>query len=308
MTALAQRVGHEGRPHLLTVIGQAGVGKSRLLRELSAQAADLDPAPKLRTGECPPYGSGIAFWAMAEVIRAEFGISAGEAAESRLDQAARRNPGAARRLGRGRVRRAHRRGDRRHARHRGRRGGHRRRRRRPAADAGDPVLGGSIPGRGDDGRAPPGAGLRGHPLGRRGHARPDRAPGPLGQGTAADRLPRPRRAARAPLRLGRRAAQLDHRRPRPPLARRDPEAGRGPLQRRHQRRLGAGLARRPAGGGNPLFAEEIVNRLRRRARTRTPSRKRFTRCSPPASTRWRRSSGACSSTRRWSGRTSGRAC
>ena len=82
MIALAQRVAREERPHLVTVIGQAGVGKSRLLRELSVKAADLDPAPSLRIGECPPYGTGIAYWAMAEVIRAEFGISADEASES----------------------------------------------------------------------------------------------------------------------------------------------------------------------------------------------------------------------------------
>jgi class 3 adenylate cyclase/tetratricopeptide (TPR) repeat protein len=82
MIALAQRVAREERPHLVTVIGQAGVGKSRLLRELSVKAAGLEPAPNLRIGECPPYGSGIAYWAMAEVIRSEFGISADEASES----------------------------------------------------------------------------------------------------------------------------------------------------------------------------------------------------------------------------------
>ena len=35
LLSLAERVDREGRPHLVTVIGQAGVGKSRLLRELS---------------------------------------------------------------------------------------------------------------------------------------------------------------------------------------------------------------------------------------------------------------------------------
>ena len=82
LVSLAQRVGREGRPHLVTVIGQAGVGKSRLLRELGARLAELEPAPKLLTGECPPYGSGISYWALAEVIRAEFDLVGGEATDS----------------------------------------------------------------------------------------------------------------------------------------------------------------------------------------------------------------------------------
>ena len=32
LVSLVDRVGRESRPHLVTVIGQAGVGKSRLLR------------------------------------------------------------------------------------------------------------------------------------------------------------------------------------------------------------------------------------------------------------------------------------
>jgi class 3 adenylate cyclase/tetratricopeptide (TPR) repeat protein len=82
LLSLAQRVEREGRPHLVTVIGQAGVGKSRLLREFASQLSALEPAPKLLTGECPPYGTGISYWALGEVIRAEFGIDGGEPMES----------------------------------------------------------------------------------------------------------------------------------------------------------------------------------------------------------------------------------
>jgi class 3 adenylate cyclase/predicted ATPase len=82
LLSLAERVGREGRPHLVTVLGQAGVGKSRLLREFTTRLPDLETAPALRTGECPPYGSGISYWAFAEVIRAEFGMSRDEPAES----------------------------------------------------------------------------------------------------------------------------------------------------------------------------------------------------------------------------------
>ncbi len=79
---LAERVSTEQRPHLVTVIGQAGVGKSRLLREFRSSLGALRPAPRLLTGECPPYGTSISYWALGEVIRAEFGIKGGEPMDS----------------------------------------------------------------------------------------------------------------------------------------------------------------------------------------------------------------------------------
>ncbi len=52
--------------HLLTVLGSAGVGKSRLVREflgsISADATVLQ-------GRCLPYGEGITYWPLAEVVR-----------------------------------------------------------------------------------------------------------------------------------------------------------------------------------------------------------------------------------------------
>ena len=68
------RVEREGRPHLVTIVGAAGVGKSRLLRELDARLRTGDPVPNLRQGRCLPYGSTIVFWALGEVVRAECGI------------------------------------------------------------------------------------------------------------------------------------------------------------------------------------------------------------------------------------------
>jgi class 3 adenylate cyclase/tetratricopeptide (TPR) repeat protein len=74
LTSLVDRVEREGRPHLVTVIGQAGVGKSRLLRELMTNLAKSDEPPTIRRGQCPPYGAGIAYWALAEVLNDEFEI------------------------------------------------------------------------------------------------------------------------------------------------------------------------------------------------------------------------------------------
>jgi class 3 adenylate cyclase/tetratricopeptide (TPR) repeat protein len=74
LMSLAERIERESRPHLVTVLGQAGVGKSRLLRELMTNLAEADEPPTIRRGQCPPYGAGIAYWALAEVLNDEFEI------------------------------------------------------------------------------------------------------------------------------------------------------------------------------------------------------------------------------------------
>ena len=52
--------------HLLTVLGPAGIGKSRLVQEfVGGVRAD---ATVVR-GQCLPYGEGITYWPLAEVVR-----------------------------------------------------------------------------------------------------------------------------------------------------------------------------------------------------------------------------------------------
>jgi class 3 adenylate cyclase/tetratricopeptide (TPR) repeat protein len=72
--SLFARVVKEERPHLVTVMGQAGVGKSRLLRELAATVAENPSQPLMRVGHCPAYGTALAYWALGEVIRSQFEI------------------------------------------------------------------------------------------------------------------------------------------------------------------------------------------------------------------------------------------
>jgi class 3 adenylate cyclase/tetratricopeptide (TPR) repeat protein len=75
MESLYGRVTRERRPHLVTLIGQAGVGKSRLLHEFRQRVEQLaEEAPAFREGRCLPYGSGVVYWALGEVIRADAGI------------------------------------------------------------------------------------------------------------------------------------------------------------------------------------------------------------------------------------------
>jgi class 3 adenylate cyclase/tetratricopeptide (TPR) repeat protein len=63
-----------GRPQLLTIIGDAGVGKTRLVRELWAWLAARDSPPLRRTGRCLSHGEGITYWPLAEVLKEHFGI------------------------------------------------------------------------------------------------------------------------------------------------------------------------------------------------------------------------------------------
>ena len=74
LSSLYSRVVAERRPHLVTLIGQAGVGKTRLMRELQSGLERRPDPPTVRQGRCLPYGSSIVFWALGEVLRVECGI------------------------------------------------------------------------------------------------------------------------------------------------------------------------------------------------------------------------------------------
>ncbi|PDT81747.1 AAA family ATPase [Sinorhizobium sp. BJ1] len=52
--------------HLLTVLGEAGVGKSRLVSEV---AANLPGDVIVAHGRCLPYGDGITYWPLADIVR-----------------------------------------------------------------------------------------------------------------------------------------------------------------------------------------------------------------------------------------------
>src|SRR5439155_1876 len=60
------RVIAERTAHRATVLGPAGIGKSRLARELALGAREH---ARVLTGSCPPYGEGVAFRPLAEIVR-----------------------------------------------------------------------------------------------------------------------------------------------------------------------------------------------------------------------------------------------
>jgi class 3 adenylate cyclase/tetratricopeptide (TPR) repeat protein len=66
-----ERADRDRRAHLVTVYGEPGVGKSRLVREF---VAALEGATVLG-GRCLPYGEGITYWPLAEMVKSSAGIS-----------------------------------------------------------------------------------------------------------------------------------------------------------------------------------------------------------------------------------------
>jgi predicted ATPase len=65
------RTVRDARATLVTLYGEAGVGKSRLAREF---VDGLERATVLR-GRCLPYGEGVTYWSIAEMVKASAGIS-----------------------------------------------------------------------------------------------------------------------------------------------------------------------------------------------------------------------------------------
>jgi class 3 adenylate cyclase/tetratricopeptide (TPR) repeat protein len=80
-----ERARAERSCHLFTVLGAAGVGKSRLVREALAEIGDQ---ARVLVGTCLPYGDGITFWPVLEVVKQAAGIEDGDTAEQALGKIA----------------------------------------------------------------------------------------------------------------------------------------------------------------------------------------------------------------------------
>jgi class 3 adenylate cyclase len=84
LASIFDRVARERRPHLVTLYGQPGVGKSRLTGEFLELLAGRDDPPRVLRGRCLSYGSGVTFWPLAEILKHEAGMADGDAPAAAL--------------------------------------------------------------------------------------------------------------------------------------------------------------------------------------------------------------------------------
>jgi class 3 adenylate cyclase/tetratricopeptide (TPR) repeat protein len=85
----ARRVSEDREPQLVTLVGVPGIGKSRLTFELF-RALGGDDALRWRQGRCLPYGDGVAFWAIGEIVKSHaeiFESDGADRAEEKLRRA-----------------------------------------------------------------------------------------------------------------------------------------------------------------------------------------------------------------------------
>ncbi|HLZ31068.1 MAG TPA: AAA family ATPase, partial [Chloroflexota bacterium] len=61
-------------PQFVTIVGVPGIGKTRLVAELRRAAAGAGDPVIWRQGRSLPYGGGLSFWALGEIVKAEAAI------------------------------------------------------------------------------------------------------------------------------------------------------------------------------------------------------------------------------------------
>jgi class 3 adenylate cyclase len=81
-----ERASQESSPQLVTLVGVPGIGKSRLVLELSSILDERPDFVYWRHGRSLPYGEGVTFWALSEIVKAQAGILESDSADEARDK------------------------------------------------------------------------------------------------------------------------------------------------------------------------------------------------------------------------------
>jgi class 3 adenylate cyclase len=76
-----QLVAEDGSVRLVTIAGEPGIGKSRLVHELWQWLSVQSPEPVRRMGRCPAYGRALTYWPLGEILKEQLAISREDAPE-----------------------------------------------------------------------------------------------------------------------------------------------------------------------------------------------------------------------------------
>jgi class 3 adenylate cyclase/tetratricopeptide (TPR) repeat protein len=71
---------------LVTLVGVPGIGKSRLVWELQRAFEDDPGLVTWRRGRCLPYGDGVTYWALGEMVKGQAGVLLSDDAATALDK------------------------------------------------------------------------------------------------------------------------------------------------------------------------------------------------------------------------------
>jgi len=74
LRGLLEKAIASSQPQSCLIVGEAGIGKSRLVAEFFRYVEDRPRLVRWRQGSCPSYGEDLAFWAIGEIAREQLGV------------------------------------------------------------------------------------------------------------------------------------------------------------------------------------------------------------------------------------------